>query len=74
MGTCPIDHSVSDVKKKLQEQKPFLPEQVATRLDVKLTAELSQEALNDIFHLLKKYDLATDEEREKREQRLAVYL
>jgi len=30
----------------------------------------SQEILNDIFHLLKKYDLVSEEEREKRNAQL----
>jgi len=74
MGSCHIDHSLSDVENKLQEQKPFLPHRVANGVDAKLTVDLSQEALNDIFHLLKKYDLASETEREKRERGLAVYL
>lgn len=74
MGSCPIDHSLSDVEKKLQEQKPFFPHSVANGVDAKLTADLSQEALNDIFHLLKRYDLASEAEREKRDRGLAVYL
>ena len=35
-----------------------------------LEGELSQERLNELFHLLKKYDLASPEERLAREQQM----
>lgn len=73
MGSCNIDHTQDEVKQKLSEQKPFLPTNVADQLAQALTVDVTQESLNDIFHLLKKYDLATEDEQKEREQKLAVY-
>ncbi|MUV36867.1 hypothetical protein JNUCC1_00671 [Lentibacillus sp. JNUCC-1] len=73
MGKCNIDHSLESVKQKLQDQKPYLPGDLTEGLESGLTTELSQKALNDVFHLLKKYDLATQSEREERNEKLAEY-
>jgi len=73
MGSCQLDHSLGDVQKKLSEQKPFLPEHVSVRLEEFLMEEVTQEALNEIFHLLKKYDLASEPERGERDEKLARY-
>lgn len=73
MGSCPIDHSLEDVHKKLREQEPFLPVTIAEGVKSYLTEAVTQEALNDIFHLLKKYDLATTEERTERDTQLIKY-
>jgi hypothetical protein len=35
-----------------------------------LTEEADQEFLNEVFHLLKKYDLADETEREERNEKL----
>lgn len=67
MSSCPIDHTVEDVKKKLAEQAPFLPTELHESCQQFLEKPQTQEALNEVFHLLKKYDLASDEEREKRQ-------
>lgn len=74
MGSCQLDHSLSDVRKKLAEQTEFLPNRLTTGLEEYLTEEVGQETLNDIFHLLKKYDLASVDEREKRDTQLARYV
>lgn len=74
MGSCNIDHSLDDVKKKFMEQRTFLPENLVEGLERALTDDLSQGSLNDIFHLLKKYDLASDTEREKRDEKIATYI
>ncbi|CAJ1002654.1 MULTISPECIES: 50S ribosomal protein L7ae [Bacillales] len=71
MGECRLNHSVEDVRAKLAEQTPYLPEALAARLEELLATPLSQETLNELFHLLKKYDLASPEERAEREQKLA---
>ena len=73
MSSCPIDHSLEDVRKKLNEQKLFLPEAIAEGVKSYLTEAIPQEALNDIFHLLKKYDLANAEERRERDTQLVKY-
>lgn len=38
------------------------------------THEHTQDILNDVFHLLKKYDLSSEEEREQRNKRLYMVL
>lgn len=74
MGECRLDHSVEDVQKKLGEQAPFLPQERVEQLQALLETTLSQEKLNELFHLLKKYDLATPEERARREEKMALLL
>lgn len=71
MGQCNLDHSREDVVKKLDDQKPFLPKGLAGSIEAFLKHEHSQETLNELFHLLKKYDLASEEEREGRNERIA---
>ena len=74
MGKCNIDHAVQDVQKKLTEQSAFLPNHLTEGLKAVLTDELGQDTLNEIFHLLKKYDLAGAEERKEREEKLGTYI
>jgi SAM-dependent methyltransferase len=73
MSECSIDHSQDDVQKKLESQREHMPSQLAKDLALLLTREQSQETLNELFHLLKKYDLAAAEEREERNRMLARY-
>lgn len=70
MSQCNLDHSLADVKKKLDEQTPFLPEQMVSQLKQFLNETIEQSTLNEVFHLLKKYDLANQEERQERETKL----
>lgn len=74
MGECRLNHSVEDVQNKLVEQAPFLPGDRAARLSALLETDLSQEQLNELFHLLKKYDLASAEERLNRDEQMASFL
>ncbi|MCU4961833.1 group-specific protein, partial [Bacillus paranthracis] len=53
---CNIDHSIEDVMNKLESQKSFLPEVIFKEVKGFLQGNHSQEILNDVFHLLKKYD------------------
>jgi hypothetical protein len=74
MSTCNLDHSWEDVKKKLTEQQPFLPKELHD-LSIKLLSRSpNQNELNELFHLLKKYDLANDEEKSERNQLLFAIL
>ena len=66
MGKCTIDHSYEDVMTKLENQSPYMPEKVVQEMHRFLQQTIKQETLNELFHLLKKYDLASEEEREKR--------
>ncbi|WP_229683194.1 group-specific protein [Virgibacillus oceani] len=70
MGICNIDHSHEDVKTKLTSQKAFLPIELNEKLQRFLQTELSQDTLNKIFHLLKKYDLASKSEQQDRNMQL----
>jgi hypothetical protein len=74
MGECRLNHSVEDVRNKLKEQSPYLPQGIAQGLAGVLDERLDQETLNEIFHLLKKYDLADWEERAERERKLARFI
>ncbi|WP_438311968.1 hypothetical protein [Sporosarcina sp. FA9] len=67
MSNCKIDHSLVDVDLKLNEQKPFLPEALYTSSSQLLTEKPKQEVLNELFHLLKKYDLSSEEVRNERD-------
>jgi hypothetical protein len=69
VGRCTIDHTLEDVKQKLAEQSSFMPEDLVIRVSDSLDAP-DQEYLNEVFHLLKKYDLADENEREERNEKL----
>ncbi|OKL37462.1 group-specific protein [Domibacillus mangrovi] len=73
MGQCSIDHSQEDVIQKLESQRDFLSAALYEEVQLYLKNEHVQEALNELFHILKKYDLASKEEQEERNQKL-VYL
>ncbi|RFB19266.1 group-specific protein [Bacillus sp. HNG] len=66
MSTCNIDHTLEDVVKKLQSQETFLPKELYHNAIQFLETERTQLTLNEFFHLLKKYDLASEEEQQKR--------
>ncbi|MBO1000211.1 group-specific protein [Bacillus sp. SD075] len=70
MGTCNLNHSQNDVRLKFESQKAFLPTELSQTLDRYLEEGNSQETLNELFHLLKKYDLSTQEEQESRNEKL----
>ncbi|OOE14487.1 hypothetical protein [Fictibacillus arsenicus] len=70
MGKCTIDHTLEDVKQKLVDQAPFMPENLVGEVKGSLNKEADQGFLNEVFHLLKKYDLADEKEREVRNEKL----
>lgn len=74
MSECKIDHTPEDVKKKYESQAEFLPEDMRPLFEQFLGEDHTQDIWNDVFHLLKKYDLASTEEREARNQRLYMVL
>ncbi|WP_106495266.1 group-specific protein [Lentibacillus sp. Marseille-P4043] len=74
MGSCNIDHSYQDVVKKLENQKEFLPADLYEQVSRFLDNEHSQETLNELFHLLKKYDLASKTEQEDRDRKLIALI
>ncbi|EJS70154.1 group-specific protein [Bacillus cereus] len=71
---CNIDHSIEDVMNKLESQKGFLSEEIFTELKGFLQGNHSQKILNDVFHLLKKFDLVSEEERETRNAQLLLII
>ncbi|WP_078431183.1 group-specific protein [Metabacillus halosaccharovorans] len=74
MSNCKIDHSSEDVKKKLQEQSPFLNTKLVEKCLLFLSTDTSQTELNELFHLLKKYDLSTDEEKNVRNRKIEALI
>jgi len=74
LGICNIDHSHESVVKKLRNQEEFLPVDLKEKIHQFLSNELSQQTLNEVFHLLKKYDLASNEERESRNEKFAAIM
>jgi len=74
MAECKIDHSHEEVRKKYAEQSPFLPEETKPLFDQFFNGEHTQDILNQVFHLLKKYDLASEEEKKERNSRIYMVL
>lgn len=70
MSTCNLDHSLEDVQKKLESQQNYLPEDLYSRTIRTLHRQLSQTSLNELFHILKKYDLADETEQQLRNKKL----
>ncbi|OCA92157.1 group-specific protein [Pseudobacillus wudalianchiensis] len=70
MGQCNIDHSREDVIQKLESQQAFISLGLYETLYNFLKTEHEQDTLNELFHLLKKYDLASEEEQEARNVKL----
>ncbi|AMA72339.1 MULTISPECIES: hypothetical protein [Aneurinibacillus] len=62
-STCNLDHSLEDIRKKLEVIAPHLPDRIVAVLPTYLESGRTQEELNYVFHLLKKYDLADEMER-----------
>lgn len=74
MSECKLDHSQEDVRNKYDSQAAFLPEDMKPFFEQFLAKDHTQDLLNEVFHLLKKYDLATEEEKSERNNRLFLVL
>lgn len=74
MSECKLNHSHEDVKNKYESQAEYLPESLKQPFAVFFQKEHTQEMLNEVFHLLKKYDLASAEEKQERNHRLSLIL
>ncbi|OLS39366.1 group-specific protein [Alkalihalophilus pseudofirmus] len=70
MSSCKLDHPLEDVENKLGSQEEYLPKDVYSQCTVFLQSKPSQLELNELFHLLKKYDLASEEEKKMRDEKL----
>jgi len=69
MTSCKLNHSLEDVKKKLEQQAEHL-EKYSIGCSQFLENNPTQQQLNELFHLLKKYDLADEEEKRLRERKI----
>ncbi|MEH7352867.1 hypothetical protein V7150_04735 [Neobacillus drentensis] len=74
MSDCKLDHSQEDVISKYESQAAFLPEEMKPLFNQFFTKDHTQAILNEVFHLLKKYDLASVEEQNERNNRLYLVL
>ena len=68
MSSCKLNHTLEDVKSKLSDQKSFLPEDLFVESSQLLEQKPDQHTLNELFHFLKKYDLATEVEKNSRNE------
>ena len=74
MSNCQLDHNREDVMKKFESQKEFLPGEIVPLFELFFSKEHTQKILNEMFHLLKKYDLSSSEEKERRENQMLLLL
>ncbi|KAF0816622.1 MULTISPECIES: group-specific protein [unclassified Cytobacillus] len=74
MSECKLDHTPEDVQTKFEQQRDFLPEEMKALFQAFFQQEHTQDILNEVFHLLKKFDLASEEERTERVNRLYLVL
>lgn len=74
MSECKLNHSEEDVKQKFEQQKEYLPADMSPLFQLFFQKEHTQDILNEVFHLLKKYDLANSEEQDERANRLYLVL
>ncbi|MCQ6279025.1 group-specific protein [Bacillus sp. EB600] len=74
MGECKLNHSQEDVQNKYEAQSEFLPDDLKELFTAFFQKQHTQDLLNEIFHLLKKYDLASGEEQKERNNRMYLLL
>jgi hypothetical protein len=74
MSECKLNHTDEDVKSKYESMTAFLPDDMKSLFNQFFEKEHSQDLLNEVFHLLKKYDLASEEEKTNRNNRLYLVL
>lgn len=69
MEKCNINHSIDNVHRKLDSQRGFLPESLYVQIKSFLNG-FNQDQLNEMFHLLKKYDLSKVDEQAIRNKKM----
>ena len=74
MSNCSINHSCKDVSEKFRAQESYLPDRIKSLAAHMKEENMTQQELNALFHLLKKYDLADGEERSRRNHQLEKIL
>jgi len=67
MSSCKLDHSNEEVRNKLHSQRGFIPATLFEQANLYLQGSPAQDKLNELFHLLKKYDLVSAEEQMQRD-------
>jgi hypothetical protein len=74
MSECKLNHTHEDVQNKYESQAEFLPADMKPLFTTFFEKEQTQEQLNEVFHLLKKYDLASEEVKNERNAQLNLVL
>ena len=74
MSECKLDHTQEDVQNKYQSQLEFLPKEMLPLFESFFAAEHVQQELNELFHLLKIYDLISDDEKAERNKQMMLLL
>jgi hypothetical protein len=74
MSECKLNHTHEDVQNKYESQAEFLPAEMKPLFTAFFEKEQTQERLNEVFHLLKKYDLASAEVKNERNAQLNLVL
>ncbi|PLR94178.1 group-specific protein [Bacillus sp. T33-2] len=74
MSECKENHSPEDVRTKYVTQAEHLPDDMKPLFEDFFVQEHTQDLLNEVFHLLKKYDLASEEEKSARNNWLYMVL
>ena len=74
MSNCQLDHNREDVIKKFESQKEFLPKEMVPLFELYFSKEHTQKILNEMFHLLKKYDLSSIDEKARRDKQILLLL
>jgi len=70
MSECKLNHLKEDVQSKYHSQASFIPEELKPLFHQFFESTPTQPTLNEVFHLLKKYDLASPEEQNDRNDQL----
>jgi len=74
MSKCKLDHTHEDVRQKYQSQFEYLPKEMHLLFETFFAEEHPQQELNELFHLLKKYDLISNDEKAERNKQMMIML
>ena len=68
------DHSNEDVWRRLERQSQWMPAQLYYQFEELLSLHLEQPILNELYQVLKKYDVLTDIERDERNESIQMLI
>ncbi|HAL00412.1 MAG TPA: hypothetical protein DCP50_05465 [Exiguobacterium sp.] len=68
------DHSIEDVWRRLERQSQWMPAQFYYQFEELLSLHLEQPILNELYQVLKKYDVLTDIERDERNESIQMLI